>query len=563
MTDLMVHGPGTPAEPGHPLLLPVPGSPEELRRFAELQRRLAPLFRRAFPDEQAPQTVVVVPSMTLPASELEKLTGAPHYEERLLCILMLLRRPRTHILYVTSQPLSPCIVDYYLHLLPGVPTRHAQERLTLLSCHDGSALPLTRKILDRPRLRARIRAAIADPAAAHMTCFNPTPLERTLAVQLGIPLYGCDPGLAALGSKSGSREVFRRAGVPLPDGFEHLRDAQDVAGALAGLRRRDPGLRRAVVKLNEGFSGEGNALFHFEGAPVEHGLERWVRAQLPTRLRFEAPTERWDAFEQKLRAMGGIVECFLDGADTRSPSVQCRVDPLGDASVISTHDQVLGGASGQVFLGCTFPADAGYRRAIQESGMRVAEVLRQDGVIGRFGVDYVVRRRAGGWEHAALEINLRKGGTTHPYLLLQFLTDGRYDPETGLFLTPTGKACHYYASDNVQSDAYRGLTPDDLIDVAVKHGLHFHGATQQGVMFHMIGALSQYGKLGTVCVADSHEGAARLYENLVSVLDHETRPAPPAPRPLPRRSVSRLAGPLPRPRGASRRRRPTRMASAA
>lgn len=536
-------------------LVPAPGSPEELRRFAELQRRLAPLFRRAFPDEQAPQTVVVVPSMSLPASELEKLTGAPHYEERLLCILMLLRRPRTHILYVTSQPLSPCIVDYYLHLLPGVPARHARERLTLLSCHDASPVPLTRKILDRPRLRERIRAAIADPAAAHLTCFNPTALERTLAVQLGIPLYGCDPALAHLGSKSGSREVFRRAAVPLPDGFEHLRDARDVAAALAALRHRDPLLRQAVVKLNEGFSGEGNALFDFTGAPSGGALERWVRVQLPARLRFEAPAERWESFEEKLRAMGGIAECYLgSGAETRSPSVQCRVDPLGDASVISTHDQLLGGPSGQVYLGCTFPADAGYRRGIQESAMRVAEVLRGEGVIGRFGVDFVARRRGGGWEHAALEINLRKGGTTHPYLLLQFLTDGRYDPETGLFLTPHGQECHYYASDNVQSAAYRGLTPDDLIDIAVGNGLHFHGATQQGVMFHMIGALSQYGKLGTVCIADSLDAAGRLYANLVSVLDREARPAPPAaPQVERRRHAAGRARRDARPEGGRRR----------
>lgn len=543
-----------------PPLLPPPGSPEELRRFAELQRRLAPLFRRAFPDPQAPQTVVVIPSMTLDGAELEKLTGAPHYEERLLCVLMLLRRPRTHIVYVTSQPLPPCIVDYYLHLLPGVPAHHARQRLTLLSCHDDSPVPLTRKILDRPRLRARIRDAVADPRAAHITCFNPTPLERTLAVQLGMPLYGCDPALAHLGSKSGSREVFRRAGVPLPDGFEHLRDAQDVAAALAALRRRDPALRRAVVKLNEGFSGEGNALFDFEGAPAGGGLERWVRGELPARLRFEAPAERWEAFEQKLRGMGGIVECFLDGAES-SPSVQCRVDPLGDASVISTHDQVLGGPSGQVFLGCTFPADEGYRRAIQDAGMRVAEVLRQEGVIGRFGVDFVGRRRPWGWEHAALEINLRKGGTTHPYLLLQFLTDGRYDPETGLFLTPSGQACHYYASDNVQSDAYRGLTPDDLIDIAVTHGLHFHGATQQGVMFHMIGALSRYGKLGTVCIADSHEGAGRLYENLVSVLDREARPA--AGPPLEPAHAARRTRRRPRVNAAPRHRRATARAFAA
>ena len=38
----------------------------------------------------------------------------------------------------------------------------------------------------------------------------------------------------------------------------------------------------------------------------------------------------------------------------------------------------------------------------------------------------VLRKQAdGSWQHNAIEINLRKGGTTHPLLTLQFLTDGR------------------------------------------------------------------------------------------------------------------------------------------
>ena len=71
---------------------------------------------------------------------------------------MLLRLPRTRVIFVTSQPVPSAIVDYYLQLLPGVPREHALRRLTLLSCHDGSARPLTEKILERPRLMARLRA---------------------------------------------------------------------------------------------------------------------------------------------------------------------------------------------------------------------------------------------------------------------------------------------------------------------------------------------------------------------------------------------------------------------
>jgi hypothetical protein len=503
--------------------MPTPGSAEELRRFAVIQERLAPMFRRIFPYPRAPRTIVVVPSLSLDAEELEKISGVNHYEERMLCMLMLLRMPRTHLVFVTSQPIAAPIVDYYLHLLPGVPFRHARGRLTLLSCYDASKLPLTQKVLERPRLMERIWSAIPDPEAAHITCFNSTPLERTLAVKLNIPLYANDPELAHLGSKSGSREVFREAEVPMPDGFEHLRDEQDVMEAVIELKRRRPEVRRMVVKLNEGFSGEGNAVFPCEDAPEGRELAQWVRDELPRRIRFEASDESWERYCHKFTEMGGIVECFVEGTEVRSPSVQCRIDPLGEVTIISTHDQVLGGPSGQIFLGSTFPADAEYSRDIQEAGWRVAEVLKQRGALGRFAIDFISVKREERWEHAAIEINLRKGGTTHPYLMLRFLTDGTYDPENGLYCTPTGQPCYYYASDNLQSPAYKGLTPDDLVDISVDFGLHFDGAAQQGVVFHLIGALSEYGKLGTVCIGGNRQSAEKFYRDTVAVLDREAQ----------------------------------------
>lgn len=507
-----------------------PGAPpddDERREFAALQQRLAPLFRRVFPDRCAPQTVVVIPSLSLDREELTKLTGASHYEERLLCMLMLLRLPRTNVVYVTSEPIAATIIDYYLHLLPGIPVSHARRRLTLLSCHDASPDILTAKILARPRLLERIRSVIADPWSAHMTCFNATPLERQLAVRLGIPLYACDPDLCDLGTKSGSREVFRRSGVSFPEGFERLRDMDDVALALAELRRRQHGVRRAVVKLEEGFSGEGNAIFTFDGAPNGRALARWVRSVLPARLKFVAPEETWDHYSERFAQMGGIVESYVEGW-SRSPSVQCRIDPLGRASIISTHDQLLGGACGQVYQGCVFPADEAYAAGIQQAALRVADVLAGDGVLGRFGVDFMAVRRDSGWDIHATEINLRKGGTTHPYLMLQFLTNGAYDPDSGVYRTPTGRACCYYASDNVGDPAYRGLTPDDLIDIAVNNDLHFHAATQQGVTFHLIGALSQFGKLGTVCIGETRADAERYFRATVAVLDREARMSAPS-----------------------------------
>ena len=114
-------------------------TPDQVRkRYAALQSRLKSLFQRIKDDTLAPRTVVVVPSLSLDPQVLATIGAASHYEERMLSMLMLLRMPRTRVVFLTSTPLAPSIVDYYLHLLSGVPTAHARARLTLLSANDAS-----------------------------------------------------------------------------------------------------------------------------------------------------------------------------------------------------------------------------------------------------------------------------------------------------------------------------------------------------------------------------------------------------------------------------------------
>jgi hypothetical protein len=102
--------------------------------------------------------------------------------------------------------------------------------------------------------------------------------------------------------------------------------------------------------------------------------------------------------------------------------------------------------------------------------------------------------------------------------MLQFLTDGTCDPETGLYHTAAGRARYYWASDNLGDAAYRGLTPDDLVDIAVNNSLHYDAATQTGVMFHLIGALPRYGKLGAVAIGESPEDAERHFRRTAAAL---------------------------------------------
>ena len=55
-------------------------------------------------------------------------------------------------------------------------------------------------------------------------------------MRIGIPIYGCDPALQALGSKSGGRQLMRKAGIRVADGFEDVADEAGIVEALSELK---------------------------------------------------------------------------------------------------------------------------------------------------------------------------------------------------------------------------------------------------------------------------------------------------------------------------------------
>jgi hypothetical protein len=523
----------------HPLEVPPLGltDKEAEVQFEKLQAKLIPLWQSISglnPEEQAEQTVVIVPSQSI---EFDcKGAEMQSYEERMLFLLMLLRQPRTRIIYVTSQTILPTTLDYYLSLMPGVITSHAVERFINVAPEDRSPRSLTLKMLERPHLCERIRSLIPNLDRAYLLTYTVTMQERDLALRLGIPLYGSDPSLFYLGGKSGSREVFARAGVVYPIGFENLNSIEEVTLKLADMQRQKPTIRKAMVKLNDGISGEGNAMVELEGLPDPNNDA--YSAELEGRVQsmvYEAPSVNFENFSQGLKDLGGIVEERIQGRDFLSPSVQMRISPLGDVEILSTHDQLLGGPSGGTFLGSRFPADPGYGPIIAAEAEMIGESLADLGALGRFAVDFVVVRDENGeWESYAIEINLRMGGTTHPFQILQFLTEGCFYPRDGVFRAPSGQEKYYTASDHLESTLYRAFTPNDLFDIVIRHGLHFDQASQTGVLLHMLPTVGENGRFGVVAVGNSAGEADELYERIQSVIQEEAvRVTTPLPLPKP------------------------------
>ena len=87
--------------------------------------------------------------------------------------------------------------------------------------------------------------------------------------RLGIPMYGADPRLVALGTKTGCRRLFAEEGVRHPIGVEDLHSIDDARRrAIIRMREDRPTCRQVIVKLNEGVSGRGQRRW-------------WISAGLP------------------------------------------------------------------------------------------------------------------------------------------------------------------------------------------------------------------------------------------------------------------------------------------
>ena len=378
------------------------------------------------------RSIVIVPSRTIdkfhePAAETQA------YEQRLLCLLLMLRDPDLQVVYVTSLPVAEPIVDYYLALLGPELAAEARERLTMISADDASVRPLSAKLLERPALLSRIRWAIDDLERCHLVPYVSTELELAVGDALGIPVHGADPALAYFGTKSGSRELFARAGVPHPLGVEQITGRADAVAAIARLRAERPGAAAGRRQARRRRLRRGQRDRRSRRSPPA----RRARRDAPDRRRF-------DAMELEATGVprGGLPRAALlrrrrRGAHRRNRAAQperaARADPgRRDEDRLDPRPD----PSGQRFLGCRFPAD---RRTRGRSPTALAGSSPGASRPGRAAVRDRLRRRARRqWRPAARMRSRSTCARRHdaPAAALQPHSGGAYDADAAIFRPP-------------------------------------------------------------------------------------------------------------------------------
>lgn len=474
-------------------------------RFEEIQSRLPALYARLKSNPRAPRLALAVPSVSLDTEGMAVPEGMVHYEERMLYLLNMLRHPHCSLALCTSYPIPDSLISYYLHFLPGVPYSHAHSRLKLFSTHDWRDVPLTQKILERPNLLERLRRHVAGHPNAYLTCYQSSSLEMQLAVELDIPILGTDPRHLVFGSKSKARSLFEACRIACPAGRANLRTAEEIAEAILELKAH----RQVIIKQNHGVSGLGNAVLPLEDVEIEDGVAGVLRA-LPGQARCEVP---WEQFLRRFQRVGGVVEAFIE--DATPVSVQLRTAPDGDVQLVGTHEEFYD--SRGIYVGCRLPVREQLRPALHLAGLAMGRLMAAEGVTGRFDVDFLALPG----QLLGLDVNLRKGNTTYPLRTMNLLAGGSYDPETGLFRTARGETRAYISTDKLTSPLLQGLLPEDLIDIATYQGLHYATSSHTGAVFHMLGGLSRYGRVGVTCIGTDPEGARELYHKCLRGLEEQ------------------------------------------
>ena len=201
-------------------------------------------------------------------------------------------------------------------------------------------------------------------------------------------MYGADPGFFPLGTKSGCRRLFARKACASARcrGPATPRRGRSTRSRHA---RRQAGSRQALVKLNEGVAGRGNALVDL--AEFRHRATTDERTELSRRvagMSFENERPTLDAYLAKLAGPAAWSRSD-QGSELPEPERAASGHAVGRGRAALDPRPALGRAERPALPRLPLPGGRGIRAHDRREAARIGERLAREGVLGRFAVDFV------------------------------------------------------------------------------------------------------------------------------------------------------------------------------
>lgn len=450
-----------------------------------------------------PRTIVSIQSVSLGGLTAKYLQGLNYFEERNFFLMDLLRNPSCTCLFVLSDDIDKGFHQYALNQAVEASNLSkddvAKRWKTLFVPSDGGS-SLTEALLRNPNSLQSLRVLLQSCPSPILDFWAVSELEIELARTLDLPNFGLTADFLSVDSKSNGREIFREVGISIPKGEIGVSSIEQAREALVRTASESDA-SAFLIKLN--CEEAGNGIARVERSALELPLQDFITS---LEISKKIPV---GAFLSQLAAKGGVVEEFIMAPRMSFPSVKMVVSPGGQVSNLATHDQVL---NGMAYAGSRFPADREYRDELIEHGYRIAVHLAKIGVRGVVSVDFMATRNTDSdrWSLWGLEINARKGATTHPYFWTRSLTGATYNEGTGELISPEGPI-RYRSSEYIHAEGLGGIPSDDLIQEIKLAGLAYDAQKRRGTLVHMATCLQRFSKFGATFIGSTDEEVDDLY----------------------------------------------------
>ncbi len=459
----------------------------------------------------SPRTIILVPSISLGGLTSQFLPGLNFWEERNLFYLACLKNPQTQFVVVLSEGIQECFILYCIDHVSktyNLKKSDIQNRFTVIGVPSGGNQSLTKKILHNSEVISRISRVAIDGHHTVIDYWMVHDQEVLLANKLGLPYYGQPPGAFYIDSKSGARDIFTTLGIPISVGCGNLVSLQEVQSALQVLLEESQA-ETFILKINHEEGGNGLAKIPREIVllPYQQFRERiQVIKDIPITV-----------FEKELQKQKAVIEVYINAAITAFPSVKMEILADGTVRNIATHDQLL---KDMVYYGSSFPADESYRFEVIKMGQKIGKYVSKLGARGIISIDFLATKNhlVDDWYLWGIEINARKGGTTHSYIWSKWLTQSEYDQTRGTLTAKSGEIS-YHSSEYFTAPGLENISPINILSTIKDAGLDYNCKKQAGIFVHMISTVPKFGKFGATIIGHSKEEITDYWVKLEQLLE--------------------------------------------